>query len=130
MDPTDTASPKGVTPEPSSGSLGPVSPPMERNNSNPWKPGHLHRQSFAENQRYPPSPRSARHQSFTQAALHELMNNSPSNRHPSARYAGIDWRSIPVGELADEVVWADLDFSVQETTMVRVLQRAANRLRR
>ncbi|KAL2132862.1 hypothetical protein VTI74DRAFT_3208 [Chaetomium olivicolor] len=133
MDPSDTAS-KGVTGDaPSSSSpLGAaVSPPMERNNSQPsnFKPGHLHRQSFADNQRYPPpSPRNQRHPSFTQAALQELMNHSPSNRHPSARYAGRDWRDIPVGELAvpEDVRWADLDLSVQEATMLLIKNNPTN----
>jgi hypothetical protein len=103
----------------------PVSPPMERNNSqsSTHKPSHVaaHRQSFVENQRYPPpSPRNQRHPSFTQQALLELMNHPPSNRHPNPRYAGRDWRDIAVGELTvpEDVRWADLDLSVQDATMV------------
>ncbi len=103
-----------------------TSAPMERNNSqsSTHKPAHLaaHRQSFVENQRYPPpSPRDRRHPSFTQQALLELMNHPPSNRHPNPRYAGRDWRDVAVGELAvpEDVRWADLDLSVQDATMVR-----------
>ena len=110
----------------SPGSLGAASSPMERNNSSSSinKPNHIaaHRQSFAENQRYPPpSPRDRRHPSLTQSALLELMNHAPSNRHPNPRYAGRDWRDIAVGELVvpEDVRWAELDLSVQDATMVR-----------
>lgn len=97
----------------------------ERNNSQPGihKPSHAtaHRQSFAENQRYPPpSPRNQRHPSLTQQALLEIMNHPSSNRHPNPRFAGRDWRDITVGELAapEDVRWAELDLSVQDATMV------------
>ena len=122
------ATASGASPSASTSSLGtPAAPPaMERNSSqsSTHKPSHIaaHRQSFAENQRYPPpSPRDRRHHSFTQAALLELMNHPTSNRHPNPRYAGRDWRDIGVGELAapEDVRWAELDLSVQEATMVR-----------
>ncbi len=122
------ATASGASPSASTSSLGtPAAPPaMERNSSqsSTHKPSHIaaHRQSFAENQRYPPpSPRDRRHPSFTQAALLELMNHPTSNRHPNPRYAGRDWRDIGVGELAapEDVRWAELDLSVQEATMVR-----------
>ncbi|KAG7284172.1 cell separation during budding [Staphylotrichum longicolle] len=110
-----------------------TSPPMERNNSqsSTHKATHIatHRQSFAENQRYPPpSPRNQRHPSFTQQALLELMNNPPSNRHPNPRYAGRDWRDICVGELAvpEDVRWAELDLSVQDATMLLLKQNPTN----
>lgn len=112
----------------STSSLGAAVPSqMERNNSqsSTHKPSHIaaHRQSFAENQRYPPpSPRNQRHPSLTQQAVLELMNHPPSNRHPNPRYAGRDWRDITVGELAvpEDVRWAELDLSVQDATMVRL----------
>jgi hypothetical protein len=126
MDTDSTAKGAGNTASTSSSSLGAAtSSPMERNNSqsSTHKATHIatHRQSFAENQRYPPpSPRNQRHPSFTQQALLELMNNPPSNRHPNPRYAGRDWRDIGVGELAvpEDVRWAELDLSVQDATMV------------
>lgn len=103
---------------------------MERTNSqsSAHKVNHIaaHRQSFAENHRYPPpSPRNQRHPSFTQQALQELMNHPPSNRHPNPRYAGRDWQDIALGELAvpEDVRWADFDLSVQDATMVRFTRR-------
>ncbi|KAK0750461.1 hypothetical protein B0T18DRAFT_345920 [Schizothecium vesticola] len=85
------------------------------------KPGHVHthRQSFAENQRHPPPSPRARHPSFTQQAIQDLLISPPSNRHANPRYAGRDWRDIALGELSpDEAKWADLDTSVEEATMV------------
>ncbi len=111
----------------SGGSLGTaIASPPERSNSqsSSHKPGHIaaHRQSFAENQRYPPpSPRAQRHPSFTQQAIQELLINPPSNRHANPRFAGREWADIALGELApDEAKWADLDTSVEEATMVRL----------
>ncbi|KAK3313937.1 hypothetical protein B0H66DRAFT_367805 [Apodospora peruviana] len=120
----------GSNPASSSGSLGVTIPSpllQERSSSqtSSQKPSNIapHRQSFVENQRYPPaSPRGQRHPSFTQQAIQELMNHPPSNRHPNSRYAGRDWRDIAVGELAlpDDVHWADLDTSVEDATMTLV----------
>jgi hypothetical protein len=132
MDTADSAA-RGVTgnaASSSSSSLGATAAsPMERSNSQSsvHKPSHIatHRQSFIENQRFPPaSPRNHRHPSFTQHALQELMNHPPSNRHPNPRYAGRDWRDVAVGELAvpEDVRWADLASSVQEATMVRLIE--------
>ncbi|KAL1844077.1 hypothetical protein VTJ49DRAFT_4929 [Mycothermus thermophilus] len=102
-----------------------TSTPMERKSSSSsiHKPSHLaaHRQSFADNQRFPPpSPRDRRHPSLTQQAVLDLMNHPPSNKQPNPRYAGRDWRDIAVGELVvpDEVRWTDLDQSVQDATML------------
>ncbi|KAL2194531.1 hypothetical protein P885DRAFT_42654 [Corynascus similis CBS 632.67] len=118
----------------STSSLGAAVPSqMERNNSqsSTHKPSHIaaHRQSFAENQRYPPpSPRNQRHPSLTQQAVLELMNHPPSNRHPNPRYAGRDWRDITVGELAvpEDVRWAELDLSVQDATMLLLKHNPTN----
>ncbi|KAM7221542.1 hypothetical protein V8F06_003114 [Rhypophila decipiens] len=108
----------------STSSLGVSIPtPPERSNSQSGnhKSAHMaaHRQSFADNQRYPPSPRSQRHPSFTQQAVQEMMNNPPNNRNPNPRYAGKDWRDLAVGEFAvpEEVRWVDFDTSVEEATM-------------
>lgn len=111
----------------SSSSLGvsiPTPPERSSSQSGSHKSSHIaaHRQSFADNQRYPPpSPRAQRHPSFTQQAIQEMMNNPPSKRHPNPRYAGRDWRDLAVGEFAvpEEVRWVDFDTSVEEATMVR-----------
>ncbi|KAK6822452.1 hypothetical protein PG987_013997 [Apiospora arundinis] len=43
--------------------------------------GHAHRHSLAENLRgLPPSPRSQRHPSLTQAAIQDLLNHPPPIR--------------------------------------------------
>lgn len=82
------------------------------------KAGHVHRHSFAENQRHPapPSPRTQRHPSLTQQAIQEFSNHPRGN----GQFAGRDWRDITLGELADpeDVRWAELDTSVQDATMV------------
>lgn len=93
---------------------------------------HAHRSSFAENLRNhhaPPSPRSSRHPSFTQAAVQDLINHPPSSRQPNPKFSGRDWREVQVGELvalnSDEVRWVDLDSSVEEATMALVKGNAA-----
>jgi hypothetical protein len=93
---------------------------------------HAHRSSFAENLRNhhaPPSPRTSRHPSFTQAAVQELINHPPSSRQPNPKFAGRDWREVQVGELValntDEVRWVDMDSSVEEATMALVKGNAA-----
>ncbi|KAG6358228.1 hypothetical protein INS49_014112 [Diaporthe citri] len=93
---------------------------------------HAHRSSFAENLRNhhaPPSPRTSRHPSFTQAAVQDLINHPPSSRQPNPKFAGRDWREVQVGELValntDEVRWVDLDSSVEEATMALVKGNAA-----
>jgi hypothetical protein len=82
-----------------------------------------HRSSFAENLRsHPPSPRSQRHPSFTQAAVQELINHPPATTSGDTRFAGRDWRQISVGELVskDDVHFALSDAAVEETTKVCV----------
>ncbi|KAK0610439.1 hypothetical protein B0T17DRAFT_113401 [Bombardia bombarda] len=131
------AAPKAATASSASNSASPLSAPLpsppERSSSQTGaqKPGHVatHRQSFAENQRYPPpSPRGQRHPSFTQQAIQDLMNHPPSNRHPNPRFAGRDWRDINLGELAmpDEVRWVELDTSVQDATMTLIKNSSSN----
>ena len=99
--------------------------PLERSSSqsSSHKPSHIatHRQSFVENQRYPPSPRAHRHPSFTQQAIQELLITPPANRHANPRFAGRDWRDISLGELSpDEARWADWETSVEDATRVRL----------
>lgn len=120
----------GLGSNPPAGSSGPslgvsIPAPLERSGSQTGNPksAHVaaHRQSFADNQRYPPpSPRTHRHPSFTQQAIQDLMNNPPTNRHANPRYAGRDWRDLPIGEFAspEEVRWVEYDTSVEEATMV------------
>ena len=123
MDPADHSAKS--TPGSNSSLGAAISSPPERSNSQSGtnKPGHIasHRQSFAENHRYPPpSPRAQRHPSFTQQALQDLLISPPSNRHANPRYAGRDWRDISLGELGpEETKWASFDTSVEDATMVR-----------
>ena len=83
--------------------------------------GLNHRSSFAENIRsIPPSPRTPRHPSFTQAAVQELINHPQITRSGSAKFAGRDWRQIKVGELvsANDVRFVESDTGVEEATKV------------
>lgn len=83
--------------------------------------GLAHRSSFAENMRsIPPSPRTPRHPSFTQAAVQELINHPQITRSGSAKFAGRDWRQIKVGELVSEkdVRFVESDTGVEEATKV------------
>ncbi|KAK8022484.1 sds23/moc1 [Apiospora rasikravindrae] len=91
--------------------------------------GHSHRHSLAENLRgLPPSPRSQRHPSLTQAAIQDLLNHPPTSKAHNPRFAGRDWRDVAVGELAskDDVKWVTMDTSVEEATMVLLKNTASN----
>lgn len=80
-----------------------------------------HRSSFAENLRsHPPSPRSQRHPSFTQAAVQELLNHPPATKPGNPKFAGRDWRQIRVGELVtkDDVRFVESSTGVEEATKV------------
>ncbi|KPM37456.1 Protein SDS23 [Neonectria ditissima] len=80
-----------------------------------------HRQSFVEGLRNAPSsPRSQRHPSFTQAALQDLLNHPPVNKHANPKFAGRDWRDISIGELVspEDIRWIELDSSIEEATML------------
>ncbi|KAK0648755.1 hypothetical protein B0T16DRAFT_325881 [Cercophora newfieldiana] len=133
MDPTESSAKSPASNGSNSGgSISGVSSPLERSGSqsSAHKPSHIaaHRQSFAENQRYPPpSPRAHRHPSFTQQAIQDLLINPPSNRHANARFAGRDWRDIALSELVpDEARWADLDTSIEEATMALLKNNTSN----
>ncbi|KAK7918499.1 hypothetical protein PG985_010373 [Apiospora marii] len=91
--------------------------------------GHAHRHSLAENLRgLPPSPRSQRHPSLTQAAIQDLLNHPPTSKAHNPRFAGRDWRDVAAGELAskDDVKWVTMDTSVEEATMVLLKNTASN----
>jgi hypothetical protein len=80
-----------------------------------------HRSSFAENMRpAPPSPRTPRHPSFTQAAVQELINHPQITRPGSTKFAGRDWRQIKIGELVskDDVRFVESDTGIEEATKV------------
>lgn len=79
-----------------------------------------HRLSFTENLRNGPASPRQRNPSLTQAAVQELMNNPPSNKHANPKFVGRDWQDVSVGELVshDDVRWASLDTSVEEATSV------------
>lgn len=84
-----------------------------------------HRSSFVESLRgVPPSPRPQRHPSLTQAAIQELLNNPPTAKNNDPRFAGRDWTEISIGELVspEDVRWAEMDTSVEDTTMVSQLR--------
>ncbi|KAI0005218.1 hypothetical protein F4779DRAFT_630195 [Xylariaceae sp. FL0662B] len=90
---------------------------------------HSHRSSFAESFRgVPPSPRSQRHPSLTQAALQDLLNHPPAPRHQNPRFAGRDWRDVAIGELVtkDDVKWATMDTSVEDASMALVKNTSSN----
>lgn len=105
-----------------------ISPPAHPSRSNSSSSvhrtgshGHVHRQSFAENLRgVPPSPRSQRHPSLTQAAIQDLLNHPPAPRPYNPRFVGRDWRDVHIGELvsSEDVKWVEMDTSVEDATMV------------
>jgi hypothetical protein len=69
---------------------------------------------------HPPSPRSQRHPSLSQAALQELLNNPPTPKKEDLRFKGRDWRQIKVGELvsSNDVRFVQLDTTVEDATKV------------
>ncbi len=79
-----------------------------------------HRQSFADNLRNPPpSPRSQRQPSLTQA-VQGLVNHPPPQRQRNPQFASRDWHDIALGELVaeEDIRWATLDTSVEDCTKV------------
>lgn len=78
-----------------------------------------HRQSFHELRGLPPSPRSQRQPSLSQIALQDLIDNPPMN-HPDPKFAGRDWRTVKVNELAnpDDLKFVDIDTGVEAATKV------------
>lgn len=81
-----------------------------------------HRQSFSESLRgVPPSPRSQRHPSLTQAGVQELLNNPPVTTPADPAFVGRDWRAIQAGELvnAADLRFVELDTGVEAATNVR-----------
>jgi hypothetical protein len=114
--------PSNLPLRPTSASQEPPSSPPIRNVASS---GALtHRSSFAENLRsHPPSPRSQRHPSFTQAtqaAVRELLNHPPATKPADPRFVGRDWRHIRVGELVsnDDVRFVESGTGVEEATKV------------
>jgi CBS domain-containing protein len=104
----------------------PSSPPIRNVTSS----GALsHRSSFAENLRsHPPSPRSQRHPSFTQAAVQELLNHPPPTKPADPRFVGRDWRHIQVAELVskDDVRFVESRTGVEEATKVHAFSARYN----
>ncbi len=91
-----------------------------------------HRQSFSESLRgLPPSPRSQRHPSLTQAAVQELLNNPPINAPADPAFVGRDWRTIQVGELVNaiDLQFVELDTGVEAATNARELRPCYLRIR-
>lgn len=84
-------------------------------------PGPGHRQSFTDQLRgMPPSPRSIRHLSFSQAQMQDLLNNPPTGGSADPTFAGRDWQHISVGELVNpkDLLFVELDTSVEAATNV------------
>ncbi|KAK6189500.1 hypothetical protein LQW54_013197 [Pestalotiopsis sp. IQ-011] len=103
-------------------------PPSRSNSSSSLHRIPSHRQSFAENLRgLPPSPRSQRHPSLTQAAIQDLLNHPPTTRPQNPRFAGRDWRHVRIGELIsrEDIKWVDMDTSVEDASMA-LLKSASN----
>lgn len=79
-----------------------------------------HRQSFSESLRgHPPSPRSQRQLSLSQAAVQELIDNPPA-RNADPAFTGRDWRSISIAELVspEELRFVEVDTGVEAATNV------------
>lgn len=83
-----------------------------------------HRQSFHELRGLPPSPRSQRQPSLSQLALQDLIDNPPMN-NPDPRFAGRDWQTVKVGELAnpDDLKFVDIDTGVEAATKVGIFNQ-------
>jgi hypothetical protein len=96
-------------------------PPAPLKMTSSPSPHSGHRSSFAENMRgVPPSPRRASRQpSFSQSALHDLLNNPPT-KAGDPKFQGRDWRSVKVGEIVEkgQVRFVEYDTSVEEATNV------------
>ncbi|QIX00194.1 hypothetical protein AMS68_005711 [Peltaster fructicola] len=87
-----------------------------------------HRSSLAENLRnYPSSPRSSRHQSFSNNAFQELLMH-PTLKATNSEFKDRDWKSIQVHEIVDaaEARFVELDTSVEDTTRLLVKSGAPN----
>jgi hypothetical protein len=104
--------------KPSQGTKGPLLSPSVSNHV----PGHNRRQSLVESLRGVPSSGSrSRAPSLTPSAVQDLLNNPPpSGKLSNPSFAGRDWRDISVGELSepDDVLWAELDTTVEDATKV------------
>lgn len=93
------------------------SPPLSARSSS-------HRSSFVENLRpHPPSPRTHRHPSLSQAAVMELLNHPSNSKSTNPQFAGRDWKQIHVGDLVsrDDVRIVDSDMLVEDATKVNYL---------
>lgn len=63
----------------------------------------------------------SRQPSLTPSAVQDLLNNPhPQGKHANPKFAGREWRDISIGELVgmDDVLWAEMDTSVEEATKV------------
>lgn len=86
-------------------------------------PSTSHRQSFTDQLRgMPPSPRTNRHLSFSQAQMQELLNNPPTAGSADPAFAGRDWQHINVGELVNpkDLRFVELSTSVEDATNVGI----------
>ncbi|KAL2210645.1 hypothetical protein CC79DRAFT_525198 [Sarocladium strictum] len=88
---------------------------------------HARRPSVAESLRnIPGSPGRQRQPSITQAAAQELVNHPPhGQKSADSKFAGKEWRELTIGELITdgEVLWAEMDTSVEEATKLLIQAR-------
>ncbi|KAI9677780.1 MAG: cell separation during budding [Trizodia sp. TS-e1964] len=76
----------------------------------------IYRQSFTDNLRgLPPSPRATRQPSITPPAVQDLLDNPPATISADPAFAGRDWKTITIGELAtvEDVHFVELDTPVE-----------------
>ena len=88
-------------------------------------PSHSHRQSFTDQMRgLPPSPRSNRHLSLSQAQIQDLVNNPPTAGSADPAFAGRDWQHINVEELVnpEDLNFVELDTGVEAATNVGAIK--------
>jgi hypothetical protein len=79
------------------------------------------RQNFSESLRgVPPSPRTQRQPSLTQAAVQELIDNPPTHNVADPTFQGRDWHSISVGELVrpGDLRFVETDTGIEAATDV------------
>jgi hypothetical protein len=69
---------------------------------------------------HPPSPRTQRHPSLSQAAVQELINHPPTTKAQDPRFKGRDWRRIKIGELVsrDDVRFVEKNMTIEDATKV------------
>ncbi|KAF7191547.1 Protein SDS23 [Pseudocercospora fuligena] len=110
----------------------PLPTPRKESSSLTPSPSVSKRSSFAENlnhRPHPASPRAQRTQSFSGAALTELLMHPTKKNHGSdPRFKGRDWRTIEIHEIVDteEARFVELETSIEDTTKLLIRSGAPN----